>query len=1005
MIVEGENSMSPTTTNDNAKIGYKSSGPVEIPRQLQRPEFRFNILKGWTKERKHPMEPNWYEKHNYTFNDQKLNKYLDMGRNYGVCGGFGDLLIADLDDLQRLAELGVIDKLPETFVVKSGGGKGQHWYYICHDWTEKVVMFDPVLKDDNGNFEHLGEIQWKRFFVVGPGSKHDRTDLTYEIINPHEIAEISKQQLMEIIRCLKLNEKKEKKPFVKTYNNNNNEVRCIDIVQPDHENERVGSTGREIYGENPFHGATHPEDRGKSTNFSINIDKNVWTCRACDSGGGPVELQAVKMGIIRCNQAGKGCLNKEQYIEVMEQFKEEGKVMEWTKITEARETETTDPVCQRTLISTIPKSAPEQNLVVLRAPPRSGKTHAAITWLLSEGSGNYLTHNHAIVSHVVMIAYELGMESIVWREGKRQEGMCPRKLESCDGCPMKPDEQNKNEGGMGYFELMNRARQLLTEKKILTRKDIPSDLCPYFTLKFAEKEAKYCFTVVNNINDIEPRRLTIIDEDPALDHFYTPSIKIASIKHTVGDSSIKTPLARLEPKIKEMLESKKRVRTRPTLEKLREIKDILEQPGREEKTADMMAMEIRKTLEDWKPSNKYVRDEHTGDDDDITIESCINCLTHLYKENPVSTHAEFGGYKSISLLGDARIPDMNMDWFGKAEKVVIIGAAKAELFAKALGGTVLELPDFKYLDRFVVLAVGPDEKEGTKQGKTKKIRAKLGAIARELNKDTGQGSAPLMVLVGSKREQDKVAEWLGAERSTTQRELEQEMFYIHGRVNTFYQNSIISRGLDVDFYNVIIALGTNFAQPFWSVADPNIARQILVDETTNSVLRISPTQRRDKGMAKVILISEEDLGKIKYMGQNVIWTHAPAKTISKALRDMRIPGVCKRTGEGKSEVIEWGVDAKDIYNRLDAQLVSLEDYVEKDVMDIADIAIYNIMKDNKKHWYTLGELRELVKMPTKVVREALVRRREHMTITVRKITSGGKGGAHDEFRFRPKKRD
>jgi len=60
----------------------------------------------------------------------------------------------------------------------------------------------------------------------------------------------------------------------------------------------------EIRGAHPFHGST------TGNNYAINVHKNTWICRrdGHNSGGGPLELFAVKEGIIRCEDAGKGCL-------------------------------------------------------------------------------------------------------------------------------------------------------------------------------------------------------------------------------------------------------------------------------------------------------------------------------------------------------------------------------------------------------------------------------------------------------------------------------------------------------------------------------------------------------------------------------------------------------------------------------------------------------------------------------------------------------------------------
>jgi len=57
--------------------------------------------------------------------------------------------------------------------------------------------------------------------------------------------------------------------------------------------------------------------------------------------------------------------------------------------------------------------------------------------------------------------------------------------------------------------------------------------------------------------------------------------------------------------------------------------------------------------------------------------------------------------------------------------------------------------------------------------------------------------------------------------------------------------------VDVDYYNVIFAVQTDFKQPFWDMVDRDTADAIRVDETQNCVLRISPTLRGNPETAKI----------------------------------------------------------------------------------------------------------------------------------------------------------
>ena len=92
---------------------------MEIPKQLQNPNFRFCLLKA---KEKIPFEKSW-QKNGYCFDNPKLLNWIKNGGNYGVIGGYGNLRILDIDkkDLEEFFK-----KLFDTFTIKTGGG-GLHF--------------------------------------------------------------------------------------------------------------------------------------------------------------------------------------------------------------------------------------------------------------------------------------------------------------------------------------------------------------------------------------------------------------------------------------------------------------------------------------------------------------------------------------------------------------------------------------------------------------------------------------------------------------------------------------------------------------------------------------------------------------------------------------------------------------------------------------------------------------------------------------------------------------
>jgi len=158
------------------KIVTKSK--VAIPKQLRNIEFGFVKLRKKTKK---PFEPDW-QNDPYTF--KEIQTWIDEGNNYGVIGGYGDLIVIDADTKEL--DKTVNDKLPDTFTVKTPLN-GHHYYYKCKDIKNKIVL-------DRGE-KHFGEIISSGSQVVGASSIHPETKTKYQAVNNIEIAEISKEEI------------------------------------------------------------------------------------------------------------------------------------------------------------------------------------------------------------------------------------------------------------------------------------------------------------------------------------------------------------------------------------------------------------------------------------------------------------------------------------------------------------------------------------------------------------------------------------------------------------------------------------------------------------------------------------------------------------------------------------------------------------------------------------------------------------------------------------------
>ena len=138
-----------------------------IPKSLHNKNFRFVLLE---RRGKRPFQKEWQKKI-IRFNDEELNKHLDEGGNYGVMGGGEkNLVILDFDNEKVQNEL--LDKLPETFTVKTGSGL-LHLYFFS-DRSESFKIFDSKMNT-------LVDVQGEGKQVVGPGSTHPNGN-KYEVV-------------------------------------------------------------------------------------------------------------------------------------------------------------------------------------------------------------------------------------------------------------------------------------------------------------------------------------------------------------------------------------------------------------------------------------------------------------------------------------------------------------------------------------------------------------------------------------------------------------------------------------------------------------------------------------------------------------------------------------------------------------------------------------------------------------------------------------------------------
>ena len=235
----------------------------------------------------------------------------------------------DVDESRLLGKLVDLSRLPGTFTVQTGSG-GFHYYYFSSGLRSQVKLFDPVLKDEDGEPLHLGEVQALGQQVVGPGSVHPNGN-PYKVIRDLPIAIINPDELMTILapatKTRPGNKRHLEKPLPETpleaelelqmelemraKYTRVKELRYKELRDGGQEpiesiampKNVVWRQGSRILGSHPKHGS----EGGR--NFQIDTATNSWHCFRHNSGGGPRELKAVMEDRILCQDAKPGCLS------------------------------------------------------------------------------------------------------------------------------------------------------------------------------------------------------------------------------------------------------------------------------------------------------------------------------------------------------------------------------------------------------------------------------------------------------------------------------------------------------------------------------------------------------------------------------------------------------------------------------------------------------------------------------------------------------------------------
>lgn len=541
-------------------------------------------------------------------------------------------------------------------------------------------------------------------------------------------------------------------------------------------------------------------------------------------------------------------------------------------------------------------------IILIRAPPRIGKTRWCVQRLVEVGEGNYITHRHSIVEHALTILKQLNpkIRAVVRLKGKYQEGMCVLGEYNCDDCPLKPDEHKTDH--IGHFVMEDIAKELLKRYGIIDEKLVldlnlkrnllksihsqaEMGLCPYYTLMYVEKapECKYCFTVVHFADRITPRKLLVIDETPTIQHFYPRSIELCDITLAKESTWAEITLSKYVDELKKV-----EGRIEKKLRRSQEDKQILELIKWFKELNDSLDARVPESLLNFTIKLPQIEVDEEAVLDKITEytypteydpSACFEALLYPFHKPFLWVKSENNRRHTLYLVGDASKPTLHTRILDLTQHIILVGGIEAELFAKQIADEKEIYPlretEFPYKKNFIVIPIDAESNKQKKDEWWRRIRRRNNLI--KILKQIG----PCIVFTGSKRKAEQLFKQFKTRRYLTQDDdpdkIEGE-YELNNRIFS-WAGSKISRGLDIPFIHICAIIDADFVNPYWQARlalakekedkeekkfVAQILQEIVAEETTNMALRISPVSPNDL-QPRVILIPRDELWKLRYL--------------------------------------------------------------------------------------------------------------------------------------------
>jgi len=460
---------------------------------------------------------------------------------------------------------------------------------------------------------------------------------------------------------------------------------------------------------------------------------------------------------------------------------------------------------------------------ILEGLPRSGKTYTGIALLKQSASGCYISQKHETIDGAIKNLIGIEGKIAVKLEGKSR--LCKKNDHKCSNCLMFPSDTNKDHiTSKEVDELISDVIHTtpIINKEVIKGLETPEKvkkyggLCPYHILQKASENADFIFTVPQLVPTDGYFETVVIDEDPTMDYYYPNSVCICEYTHLKNNRAVKIEIPELE-KLKNIVSNRKP--SDPLDLEILELIRIIEQFRTEIgnfKDNKVETDTLLKRLNDIpypnikKPSDTLKRIEKYSSDNDVQA-----IFEPILFPGMKRVYIEKGRYlNKLYLIANEEqiIRDLP-----KTDKLLIIGSTKGELFAQKISSNieVKTKPDLPFKKNFCIIPIEMRDQ------KNKKGYFESNNQIVNLCKQFYQSNVPVVVVTGSKNAQQTLERKMrdfGLSPLCSQQESCEEQIdsLVTGRPNIIYANSNVSRGVDLDLYDVLIMYHSNFSTPYWS---------------------------------------------------------------------------------------------------------------------------------------------------------------------------------------------